>query len=202
MSENPSLPPPPLSRQALGEVELIAEDTQDRLENCGANLERSRRILRTGVVESLNVQMDYYFALPNYQATWIVQLIPRTVDSLIGMINPFIPDEELRKDLLQTAVHHLGQWLEAKKNKAATGASLKPDGNDRGTLKKAYLAKFPEVLILDICWAAGQHYSEWKRWLRNAVEDGSAPDHAFRAILISEKMPGEYRNQPRPKGWK
>jgi hypothetical protein len=69
-------------------------------------------------------------------------------------------------------------------------------------LRDTYVALYPDVLILDICWAAGQHYSEWKRWLRNAVKDGSAPDRAFREVLEGSKLPREYKNKPRPKGWK
>lgn len=55
---------------------------------------------------------------------------------------------------------------------------------DRKELRDTYLTQFDsDIKILDICWAAGQRYSEWKRWLRNAVKDGSAPDRAFRAHL-------------------
>jgi hypothetical protein len=69
-------------------------------------------------------------------------------------------------------------------------------------LRDAYLATLPEkILILDICWAANQRYCEWKRWLRGLHEPGSTPDRAFRALLSSGKVPGEYRKQPRPNGW-
>jgi hypothetical protein len=75
---------------------------------------------------------------------------------------------------------------------------------DRKALSDAYFAAFPTVKILDVCWAAGQHYSEWKRWLRHdpKAKDGSKPDRAFRAILSGGKAPSEYRKQPRPDGWK
>jgi hypothetical protein len=76
---------------------------------------------------------------------------------------------------------------------------------NRTELRDHYLARFSSKLqILDICWAAGQHYSEWKRWLRGAkvLKDGSAPDLAFRSLLSSGKPPSEHRKQPRPKGWK
>lgn len=72
----------------------------------------------------------------------------------------------------------------------------------RDELRALYLAQFPNVLILDICWAARQHYSEWKRWLRGVVKDGSAPDRAFQSLLKSGKSPREYRREPRPDGWK
>jgi hypothetical protein len=74
---------------------------------------------------------------------------------------------------------------------------------DPTTLKKRYLASFDhKVKILDICWAAGQHYSEWKRWLRGALTPGSTPDSAFRAVLSSGMPPQEYKKKPRPNGWK
>jgi hypothetical protein len=203
MSNKPSLPPvPPLSFEALREVGVIEDYVQDALWDCGDNPEKTIRILRTGVVESLNVQMDYYSSLPTYHSVWNLEVAGKTIDALIALSPPLTPGEQFRGELLRTAVAHLIQRLGAAKNKAATATLPKPDGSDRRALRDAYLAKFPEVKILDMCWAARQHYSEWKRWLRNAVEDGSAPDRAFRAILISEKMPGEYRHQPRPKGWK
>jgi hypothetical protein len=80
----------------------------------------------------------------------------------------------------------------------------KQHGSDRIGLRDSYLAAFPNTRIkfLDICWAARQHYSEWKRWLRKSVKDGSAPDIAFRSLLTSGELPSEYRKQPRPDGWK
>jgi len=75
----------------------------------------------------------------------------------------------------------------------------------RTALVRRYRSRFKEkILVLDICWAAEQYYSEWKRWLRAAspIKDGSKPDMAFRAVLGSGKKPSEYRKQSRPSGWK
>jgi len=77
--------------------------------------------------------------------------------------------------------------------------------DERSALRDRYLASFREnIMILDMCWAAGQRYSVWKRWLRGPAfsKDGSAPDVAFRDLLLSGKLPREYRKQQRPKGWK
>jgi hypothetical protein len=77
--------------------------------------------------------------------------------------------------------------------------------SERKALSASYFSAFGEkIQVLDVCWAAGQHYSEWKRWLRGAevLKDGSAPDLAFRSLLSSGKKPSEYRKQFRPKGWK
>ena len=82
------------------------------------------------------------------------------------------------------------------------GVAGVPSVSDRQALRDSYRATFPDAGILDICWAARQRYSEWKRWLRGALKDGSTPDKAFRTILSSGKLPQEYRKQPRPDGWK
>jgi hypothetical protein len=70
-------------------------------------------------------------------------------------------------------------------------------------LRDSYLAHFPDekIKIRDLCWAAGQHYREWKRWLAGQLKDGSTPDLAFRRILTSGKRPVELNKRPRPKGW-
>lgn len=70
-------------------------------------------------------------------------------------------------------------------------------------LLESYFARFPDEKIkrLDLCWAAGQHYREWKRWIAGQVRDGSTADLAFRRILTSGKRPGEYKIKPRPPGW-
>ena len=73
--------------------------------------------------------------------------------------------------------------------------------SNRETLWNFYHSEFPEVKKLDVCWAAKQHYREWKRWIAGKFKDGSTPDLAFRRVLTSGKLPGELRKEPRPKGW-
>jgi len=82
--------------------------------------------------------------------------------------------------------------------RAPIGASV-----NRRALGVAYLAKFQneKVKILDVCWAARQHYREWKRWMAGQLRDGSTADLAFRRILSSDKRPSEYRTDPRPPKW-
>jgi hypothetical protein len=193
---------PPLSREALHHIHEIEDEVRELLESCSEpllgfiNREKARQIVRTYLIEELDVKMGHYSSLPNYQVAWMPELIRSTVDSLIVLMPVFTSSKNVRNDLLLTAAEHLAQkWAQAERAK-------KSDGTDRHKLRDEYLATFPDVYILDICWAAGQHYSEWKRWLRDAVENGSAPDRAFRAILSSGKPPREYRNKPRPKGWK
>jgi hypothetical protein len=75
---------------------------------------------------------------------------------------------------------------------------------ERNKLAEEYFAGFPEkIMVLDLCWAADEHYREWKRWLQNnsPIKNGSKPDLAFRAILKSGKRPIEYRHEERPSNW-
>ncbi|MGA3318334.1 MAG: hypothetical protein ABSC64_18085 [Candidatus Korobacteraceae bacterium] len=87
---------------------------------------------------------------------------------------------------------------------AGPGIVSTADNKDRKSLYDSYLGSFPKksFRILDICWAACQHYSELKRWRRGVAKDGSAPDRAFRAMLVSKMSPSDYRKRPRPRGWK
>ncbi len=80
------------------------------------------------------------------------------------------------------------------------GIPLEP--NPRA-LYQSYVQKFPDerILIRDVCWAAGQHYREWKRWLAGQLKKGSTPDLAFRRFLNSGKRPSEFKSKPRPNGW-
>jgi hypothetical protein len=74
----------------------------------------------------------------------------------------------------------------------------------RSALRDHYLSLFPEkIKILDVCWAAKEHYREWKRWLQkpSPIKDGAKADRSFRAILTSGKRPLEYRPIERPPKW-
>ena len=74
---------------------------------------------------------------------------------------------------------------------------------DPKALCDSYFANFPDekIKIRDLCWATGQHYREWKRWLAGELKDGSTPDLAFHRILSSGKRPLEFNKRPLPKGW-
>jgi hypothetical protein len=99
------------------------------------------------------------------------------------------------------------QELEKLRREAVERAESPPSlpvPTDPKSLRNFYFKNFPDekIKVLDLCWAAGQHYSEWKRWLRGALKKGSAPDLAFTAIMKSRKRPQEYRKQVRPARWK
>jgi hypothetical protein len=194
----PRIPPIPL--EILKKVEAVEESASKALEDCDhigfLNVEKTRRILRTCVVEVFDLQMDYYASLPNFDGRWARELKLKTISSVIGLFPAYYHSgDRFRNELSRTIDDHQAQKaiLNLPKGKAQA---------DRRALRDAYLRRFPQVKKLDICWAAGQRYSEWKRWLRHVVKDGSAPDRAFRSLLSGDKSPSEYRKQPRPNGWK
>ncbi|MFN0105082.1 MAG: hypothetical protein ACKV2U_23730 [Bryobacteraceae bacterium] len=77
------------------------------------------------------------------------------------------------------------------------------EGLDPVPLWAAYQQLFvgKRIVIRDVCWAAKQHTTEWKRWLAGKLKVGSTPDMAFRRLLNSGKHPSEYRKMERPAGW-
>lgn len=194
---------PPLSFEALQKVQKIEEYLHSALVTAcdpvamSYNKEKVRRLLQTCVVEVLEAQLQFYETLPAFRREWVAVLAVTTIDSAVGLFPRFTPGEPFRPMLSRVVREHLSRRVLPPKT---LDKQAPPVG--RKTLREQYLAQFPQAKILDICWAGGQHYSEWKRWLRNAVKDGSAPDKAFRAILVSGKSPQEYRKQPRPNGWK
>ena len=82
-----------------------------------------------------------------------------------------------------------------------TEAAAEAPQNDREALRDLYLAAFPDAKIRDICWAAQQHYREWRRWLKGEIREGLKPDRAFRRILNSGKSPEDLVRKPRPPKW-
>jgi len=100
----------------------------------------------------------------------------------------FFPEENTTQPRTST-IPHVSSAIETKLGPKA--------------LRDSYLAGFPyeKIILLDLCWAAGQHYREWKRWIAGQVKDGSTADLSFRRILTSGKRPREYKTKPRPSGW-
>ena len=118
MKEKPSLPPlPPLSVKALRELQEIEDEVADAVKDCDDfapsisrifhSPRRIERVLRTCLVAALDVQIDYYSSLPDYRATWIVQIIGSTVGSLLGLFPPLASGERYRGVLLHTAAEHI-----------------------------------------------------------------------------------------------
>jgi len=203
MRKKPSPPPiPPLSLKALVRVQDIQDAARAAISRCSnsvrgwVNPEEASRVLRTCLVALLDVQLAYYSSLPNYHPQWIRQLENDTIESLLGIFPLFTSGEQFRPELYRTAKDHL-----AERAKPVVVASESQRQIERRRLSDLYFTNFPEVKLRDMCWAASQHYREWKRWLAGQLKDGSTPDLAFRRILTSGKRPPEFKKQPRPKGW-
>lgn len=188
--------------KALDRVQEIEEYAHRELRQCRdtlsghLNVEKATRIARTCAVSVLDAMLGYYESLAVFDARWIVQLQESAVESVVGMIPRNYSDELYEwftNLLMETTYAHLNP----------PKPKIKPPQKvNRKKLKDDYLSKFDEpIKILDICWAAGQHYREWKRWLKMELKDGSTPDIAFRRILADDKKPSELEKKPRPKGW-
>lgn len=105
--------------------------------------------------------------------------------------------------LIHTVPHQESPPVAETKHEDAVPRPVTDSRVDPKTLRDSYLANFPDerIKLRDLCWAAGQHYREWKRWLAGELKDGSTPDLAFRRVLTSGKRPHELTKKPRPKGW-
>ena len=163
------------------------------------NLARALRHFQSLSPHAFAVLLKSHSSNPDFDPSWIPAILDQTVEALITAIPhelrvPGVYVSELDRASRAAIRHSLES---TRKARAFTTAQTPKE------LKTAYLAAFPEkIKILDICWAAAQRYSEWKRWLRGALKEGSLPDRSFRAILSSGKKPIEYRSAPRPHGWK
>jgi len=203
MTKNPAPPRlPPLSLEALNRVEQIERHISAAVGLCNdpaslrANEQRANRILRTYAVELLDAQFGYYDALPGYHSGWDAEIAKITLEDMLRSFPLFMSSEPYRPELVRT----INDYIEARFERPKVEPE-EPKQASRKELREAYLAAFPEVKILDICWAADQRYREWKRWLKNEVKDGSMPDLAFRRVLMSGKRPQELKTRPRPAGW-
>lgn len=213
----------PLPIAVLRSIQRLQRATQEGLRQCHLpgtkelDEHKALEIFRSTLIEELNLRLKFYGAMPKFEWEWTTDILTDAVWSVLACFpqNAFVMQTENGKleyesnrqfidDLVLTGWQHLFDWrLLGQKFQNSENASIPNDPSlNRRKLVDAYRAAFPQALILDICWATRQHYSEWKRWLRFAVKDGSAPDRAFRAILTSGKRPSEYRKQPRPHGWK
>jgi hypothetical protein len=87
---------------------------------------RIERLLHTYLVAALDVQIDYYSSLPNFQASWIVQIIGNTVNSFIGLFPLFASGQKYRDGLLRAAAEHVKtrNW---NLSRAAAALHARPD---------------------------------------------------------------------------
>lgn len=123
-------PLPPLSFEALSKVEDIEEYARLSLHRCGDsryfNAEKAVRILRTCVVEALDIQIEHYEALPTYHPEWIRDVTEKTIESVVGLVG--IGGAEhwdfFQAEVRQTVSEHLA--AKARAAKIAPTATASP----------------------------------------------------------------------------
>lgn len=144
--------------------------------------------------------LNYHASDAEIKVTIMEAIRVRTNAYLSSVLGP-VPLEPLA----ESGAQKVQEIVPTAKKEATTKAQkLMPEATkeNRKALRDAYLSRFPEAFIVDICWAAKQHQREWRRWIRGEAKDGSRPDRCFRAVLSSKKRPGDYRTEARPKDWK
>ena len=199
------IPPlPPLSFSALQVIEHYETYASTALNRCYTggffNKTKAITILRTCIISVFRAKLAYYSTLPNFHQQWIAEIESTTLLSASGMLSGYADDHE-RIQILLVLQRTIEDHLRDTSQKPKTVSPEKPPS--RRKLADLYFAQFPDenIRILDVCWAVGQHYREWKRWLKNEVKDGSTPDLAFRRLLTSGKKPLEFNKKPRPAKW-
>src|SRR5579863_8030006 len=195
---------PPLSPETLANILAVEKTTREQLAACHYydtfNVDTAIEILRTSIVTILNLRLNEYIARPDYKPEWMNEIKTITFDTLIKNTEEFPNQYETTR--MKTAVlFALNDHAAARAEEQDTKPTAK--ANQRQAIYESYLADFPDekVKILDICWAVGQHYREWKRWIKNEWKEGSKADLAFRKILTSGKLPLEFNKKPRPPKW-
>jgi hypothetical protein len=192
---------PPLSVGALNDIEKAERFIRGTADEGYASIDKWSRILRTTAVNVFVVQLTHYVNTPGYNSQWVPAVIEETVSILLEALDrtslEHLAKNRLRREIRGTLNQYYKQLITPK-------ASVPKAPSSPKELRDYYLALFPaeKIKILDICWAAGQHYSEWKRWLKGEMKESSLPDRSIRALLTSGQKPLDYRKAPRPDGWK
>lgn len=217
---------PPLSVEKLEELERIEGKLRLALSNCVTGLHssifdnlRALEWLRSYVVVIFDFYHDFHTRVPGYKPDWERQF---KIDAVERTMSCFLMECSVDEDSLESfageTIKAVDAHIEQVKRlanvvieKILTPPANAPtlvdktkaiDPNNRRALRDAYRANFPDSGIMDICWAAKQHYREWTRWLNAELKDGSKPDRAFRQVLTSVKDAKLLRREIRPKNWK
>ena len=165
---------------------------------------------RTAIFDGLKDRVDYWIiaARTDYDATmaWGRGAIRRATQAdTLNIISTHTRARIEAEAQSQVQIEDIKNELRLADARANSVKVFEPKrAVDRNALKESYFSTFPEkVMVLDMCWAARQHYREWMRWFRGELKDGSKADRAFRAVLLSGKRPEQYRTDAsRPKSWK
>jgi hypothetical protein len=182
---------------AVQDVEGLARRALFNFLGTASNL-RAIEALRTYVVTEVDVKLAYYETLPGHCGDWVNEVKRTSIESILECLPPGWSqyEKQFLPELERTVTEHL-----AARAKPRETNINEPPQTARQKMRDSYKEKFPDAKNLDICWAAKQHYREWKRWLKYEIKDGSLPDRAFRKVLLSGKSLAEQRKEPRPPKW-
>jgi hypothetical protein len=193
------------------------------------NEDKAIEILCAGAIKEADLRFQFHQRSRHFCIAWANKIAITAVESMLAcfpqqaFIVPrqtpmiglegekvYLYEEPSRfvKAIQDSVVAHLKECLARRAyvasllsgaNDAQSAKAIQPPS--REALAKAYRATYPDAKIRDICWAAGQHYREWRRWLGGTIRDGLKPDRAFRQLLSSSKSPIEFNPKPRPPKW-
>lgn len=130
--KSPASPIPPLSFETLTVVQDFEEYARQSLHGCGTaaayNGEKALRILRTCVVESLDVQIAFYSSLPNYTSEWIKEISERTMSAIISLVGISGAEywDYFWDEVRQTVKEHLRTKLRAVKDASNSKTLTQP----------------------------------------------------------------------------
>lgn len=218
---------PPLSHSVLESILRLQDSALRALTHCKypgtdtLNVDRALEVLCGYAIEEAKLRLDFYETMPGFSDKHALRIGIMAAESILacfpqyefvvpgllpmmGLDGKTVYQYEDPRQFTTQVGHTVLNYVEQR---FAAGEKIvfasKP--TSRKQLRDEYFAHFPDerIVIRDLCWAAGQHYREWIRWLGNdpKTKDGSAADLAFRGLLTSMKRPQEYKAKPRPEGW-
>ena len=196
---------PPLTVQMHNELNGMATRLKMALYACGDlrhyDEPRAFETLRTYAVELFNIYYGFYSQFPKYKRRWFGESQKRATSDALNCISSAYATDLAKLGYYWDRI--FATIAERFNDSPAQPSQRKPStsASDRRALWNAYQSEFPETKRLDVCWAARQHYREWKRWLALELKDGSLPDRSFRKVLTGGKPTSELRREKRPSGW-
>jgi hypothetical protein len=133
-------------------------------------LRKAIEILRTSVVEELNIRLDYFETVSGFDWNWMGEIVTHAAASALAcfpqgqfekrdennVLVGYEDDSQFIDELIATAWDHAVSRRLAS-NPIPIQTTIVAQTEDRTALVTAYRATFPDAGILDICWAAKQH---------------------------------------------
>jgi hypothetical protein len=220
-------PLPPLSHPVLKSILRLQDAATRALTHCKypgtdtLNVDRALEVLCGYAIEEAKLRLDFYENQPSLAEKHAAKIGIVAAESILAcfpqykfiisgappmmgldgeIIYQYEDPRQFTTQVSRAVLKYIDRRFDANENPYRT-----PQLKTRKQLRDEYFAHFPDerIVIRDLCWAAGQHYREWIRWLGNdpKTKDGYAADLAFRGLLTSMKRPQEYKAKPRPAGW-